>query len=87
MWKTALRWQKPLKRVPDIFCLLVIAAYAIWSVYELLPLYKQKSWNDLWINVFFGVFSLTIALLLCFNVKIPSPEQPIREFIKSILGK
>jgi hypothetical protein len=66
---------------------LVIAGYSIWAVYELIPLYKQKFWHDFWVDIFLGILSLSVALLLCFDVKLPSPEKPVREFITSIFGR
>jgi hypothetical protein len=67
--------------------ILVIAGYSIWAVYELVPLYKQKFWRDFWLDIVMGLLSLSLFLLLCFNVKLPSPEKPIREIIISIFGK
>jgi hypothetical protein len=67
--------------------ILVILAYALLAIYEFVPLYKQKLWRDFGVNAALGIFSLAVALLLSFDVKIPSPEQPIREFITSIFGK
>ncbi len=68
-------------------CVLAIAAYSLLGAYELIPLYKQKLWRDFWVNAALGSLAFAITLLLCFDVKIPSPEQPIREFITSLFGK
>jgi hypothetical protein len=67
--------------------ILVIIAYALLALFEFIPLYKQKLWRDFWVNAALGLFSFAIALLLSFDVKIPSPAGPIREFITSIFGK
>jgi hypothetical protein len=67
--------------------ILAVIGYSFLAVYEFIPLYKQKLWNDFWINAILWTFSFTIAVLLCLNVKIPSPEKPIREFIIFIFGK
>lgn len=67
--------------------ILAIIGYTFLVIYEFIPLYKQKLWNDFWVNAILGIFSFTVAMLLCFNVKIPSPEKPIRELITSIFGK
>jgi hypothetical protein len=67
--------------------ILVIIGYALLGIYEFIPLYKQKLWQDFWLNAILGIFSFTIAILLCLNVEIPSPETPIRELIISIFGK
>lgn len=67
--------------------LLVLLGYVLLAAYDFVPLYKQKLWADFWVNIILGFFSFTVAVLLCFKVKIPSPEGPIREFITSIFGK
>jgi len=66
---------------------LAIIAYSLLAIFDLKPLYKQKLWHDFWANTVIGTFSFAIIVLLCLNVKIPSPEQPIRELITSIFGK
>lgn len=66
---------------------LAMIGYSFLAIYDLIPLYKQKLWRDFWVSAVLGTFSFTIAILLCLNVKIPSPEKPIREFITSIFGK
>jgi hypothetical protein len=66
---------------------LAIIGYALLAIYEFIPLYKQKLWRDFWANTVIGIFSFTIAILLCLDVKIPSPVKPIRELIISIFGK
>lgn len=66
---------------------LAIIGYTIWVIYEFIPLYKQKRWHDVWVNAVLGISSFIIAILLCLDVEIPSPEKPIRELIVSIFGK
>jgi hypothetical protein len=65
----------------------VIIAYSVLAIFEFRLLYKQKYWNDFWTNAVLGVLSITIAVLLCLNVKIPSPAKPIKNFVTSIFGK
>ncbi|HVJ48251.1 hypothetical protein [Desulfitobacterium sp.] len=67
--------------------ILAIIGYTFLAIYEFIPLYKQKLWHDFWANAVLGISSFTIAILLCLNVEIPSPEKPIRELIISIFGK
>lgn len=67
--------------------ILVIVGYSFLVIYEFIPLYKQKYWNDFWTNAVLGIISFTIAILLCLNVEIPSPEKPIRELIIFMFGK
>lgn len=64
-----------------------IIAYSLLAIYEFVPLYKQKLWNDFWLNTVLWIFSFTIIILLCLDVKIPSPVKPIRDLIVSIFGK
>lgn len=66
---------------------LIIAVYSFLVVFELLPLYKKKLWHDFWTNFGLTILSFTFAVLLNFGVYIPSPEEPIRLFIESIIGK
>lgn len=68
-------------------CILVIIAYSLLIIIEVKPLYKKKLWHDFWVYIALGIFSFTIALLICFDVKIPSPSKPIQEFITAIFGK
>lgn len=67
--------------------ILVIIAYIFLSIYELIPLYKQRLRNDFFVNLILEIISFTFVILLCFKVVIPSPEKPIRELITSIFGK
>lgn len=67
--------------------LLVLATYTFLGVYEFVPLYKQKLWKDFFVNMGIGIVSLCIALLLSFEIVVPSPTYPIRDFIRSIIGK
>jgi hypothetical protein len=66
---------------------LAIVGYSFLVIYEFIPLYKQKLWRDFGTNVVLGVFSFTIAILLCLDVELPSPAAPIREIIISIFGE
>jgi len=66
---------------------LVIIVYCFLAVYEFVPLYKQKLWNDFWVNVILGLISFTVAVLLSLDVKISSPVYAIPEIIESIFGK
>ncbi len=65
----------------------VIIGYTFLVIFNFIPLYKKKLWSDFWVNSILGVFSLTIAVLISLNVKIPSPAKPIEHLITSILGK
>lgn len=66
---------------------LVIIIYFVLAIYEFVPMYKQKLWKEFWINAVLFTTSFTMIILISLNIKIPSPEKPIREFITSIFGK
>lgn len=85
--KTALYYPDFFEEGVESVVALAILGYCVLAVYDLRPLYKQKLWRDFWVSAVLGALSFTIAVLLCLNVKIPSPAQPIREFITSLFGK
>ena len=66
---------------------LAVLGYLLLIFFDIRPLYKKEQWRDFWVNIALTTFSFVITVLICFNVKIPSPERPIREFIVSIFGK
>jgi uncharacterized membrane protein (DUF2068 family) len=65
----------------------VIVVYALLAFYESVPLFKQKLWRDFWTHAIFWIISFAAAILLCFDVKLPSPAKPIRDLVVSIFGK
>lgn len=69
--------------------MVIVAAvgYSLLIIFDLKPLYQQKLWRDFWANGILFAISFTIALLISLKVTIPSPEEPIRQFITSIFGK
>lgn len=67
--------------------ILVLIAYSLLAYFEFRLLYKKKQWNDFWTNTVLGILSLTVAILLCLDVKLPSPAKPIQSLVTSIFGK
>lgn len=67
--------------------MMVIMGYAILIIYEFVPLYKEQKWVDFWVNAFLCSISFTMSVLLSLNIKIPSPETPIRQVITALFGK
>lgn len=65
----------------------IIIGYAFLVIFTFIPLYKKKLWSDFWVNTILGVLSLIMAVLISFNVNIPSPAKPLEHFITLILGK
>jgi hypothetical protein len=66
---------------------LVLFGYAVLVIYEFIPLYKQKQWSDFWVNSILGAISITLALLLSFDIKIPSPARSILDVVNTISGR
>lgn len=67
--------------------IITIFFYGLLAAYELIPLYKQKLWRDLWITFLLGGCSFTFAILLTLGIKVPSPSEPIRQVVSLIFGK
>lgn len=67
--------------------IIVLAAYTLIGVYDLLPLYKDNIHKDFWVEVVLTAISLIASVLIVLGIYIPSPEKPIREVITFILGK
>ena len=67
--------------------ILVVTGYAILIIYDFVPLYKEEKWADFWVNTVLCAISFIAAILLSLDVKLPSPEAPIRQIITFIFGK
>lgn len=65
----------------------IIIGYTFLVIFTFIPLYKKKLWSDFWVNTILGVLSLIMAVLISFNVNIPSPAKPLEHIITSIMGK
>lgn len=67
--------------------ILVIIIYAILAYIQLIPLYKNKLWRDFWVNSSIVALSFAVAALLSLGLKLPSPSEPIKNFITAFFGK
>jgi hypothetical protein len=67
--------------------ILVILVYGFLAYIQLVPLYKNKQWRDFWVNSFISALSFLIAASLSFSIKVPSPAEPIKNFITAFFGK
>lgn len=67
--------------------ILVILAYIIIGIVEILPMVKknQKKELVLYSIIFSGAFVL--SLLLSLGINVPSPARPIEKVIQAITGK
>jgi hypothetical protein len=66
---------------------LIIIGYSLLALYEFIPLYHQKQWQVFWVNATFGFCSFSIAILLSFDIKVPSPSEPIKNIVLFVIGK
>ncbi|MCB8817695.1 hypothetical protein [Desulfosporosinus shakirovi] len=66
---------------------LVIFSYAFIIYLDLMPLYRKKLWRDFGVNMALTLLTFAIAFLISLDVAIPSPVNPIKSLIISILGK
>ncbi|MDP4087208.1 MAG: hypothetical protein Q8934_21840 [Bacillota bacterium] len=66
---------------------LIIIGYSLLALFELIPFYHQKHWREFWVNAGFGFCSFTIAVLLSFDVNIPSPSEPIKNMVMFVIRK
>lgn len=65
----------------------VLIGYVLLGIYEFVPLYKENKRKEFFVNLFLGVISFVLAVLLSFRVDIPSPTKPIEKLISNILMK
>ncbi len=66
---------------------LVILAYGIIGVIELIPLIKEKKMKEIILYSVFFSAAFVISLLLSLGVEIPSPAGPIEKVVKGIIGE
>ncbi|WP_066502134.1 hypothetical protein [Abyssisolibacter fermentans] len=66
---------------------LIILAYLIIGLLEIIPLYKQGDKKELIVYCTLFGFAFVLSLLLSFGVKIPSPANGIRVAVEAIIGK
>lgn len=66
---------------------ITLIGYVLLGVYEFIPLYKEKRMKEFRVNLFLGLVSFTVAVLLSFDVRLPSPLKPIQSIYFMILGK
>lgn len=67
--------------------ILVVLVFALIIYWDLVPLYRAKLWRDFGVNMALTLLTFAMAVLISFDVAIPSPAYPIKILIISILGK
>ncbi|MCG8540049.1 MAG: hypothetical protein MJA82_08940 [Clostridia bacterium] len=67
--------------------ILIILAYLVIGIIEMVPLYKKNRKKELTVYTIFFLTAFIISLLLSLGVKIPSPAKPIEDVINRILGR
>ncbi|NLM74515.1 MAG: hypothetical protein GX187_00260 [Clostridiaceae bacterium] len=55
-------------------------------IIDLIPIYRDQQWKAFFVYCFFLTIFLILAVLMEYNVKIPSPAEPIRSIVSFIFG-
>ncbi|SHH07956.1 hypothetical protein [Tepidibacter thalassicus] len=66
---------------------LVILAYLIIGVIEIVPLLKKNQKKELVLYSITFILAFVISILLSLGVKIPSPAKAIEKVVLTVLGK
>ncbi|RKD22146.1 hypothetical protein SAMN02745883_00952 [Caminicella sporogenes DSM 14501] len=66
--------------------LLIILAYIIIGIIEILPLIKRNQKKELAVYLITFIGAFVISLLLSLGVKIPSPAKPLEKAVKAIIN-
>jgi len=64
----------------------VVLLYAFIVIFELIPMIKKSRKKDLWIYVVGLAASFIVAVLISFDVKLPSPSKAITDIIMMLTG-
>lgn len=67
--------------------ILVIIAYSIIGILEIIPLIKKNQRKELILYTALFTIAFIMSLLLSLDVKIPSPAKPIEKMVKAVMGK
>lgn len=62
------------------------AFYIAIVVFELLPMYKEKDKKLFWTYAIILIITYTIHLLVVIGIKLPSPADPIKNFITAVFN-
>lgn len=65
---------------------LVIISFAAIAAIELPGMVKKKQWRDVVLYSIVFVPVLALAVLMAFDMKIPSPIKAIQTFYRDVLG-
>ena len=64
----------------------VILLYTFIIIFELIPMIKKRRKKDLWVYIIGLAISFILAVLISFNVKLPSPNKMIEDIILMLKG-
>lgn len=60
--------------------------YIILVFFELIPIYRGKDKKLFWVYTMILILTYLIHMLIIIGIKVPSPADPIKYFIITILG-
>lgn len=69
-----------------VMLVFVILLYTFIIIFELIPMIKKRRKKDLWVYIIGLAISFILAVLISFNVKLPSPNKMIEDIILMLKG-
>lgn len=69
-----------------IFLVISIISLALYLIFDLLPIYRNKEWKVFWIYLTIIFTAFVFHVLTLFDVDIPSPTKPIKQLVYFIFG-
>ncbi len=70
--------------------MIVIIIYSFFYIFfvftDLIPLFQKKIWKLFWTYLILLMISFIFVFMISFDIKIPSPAEPIRRAVSSIFG-
>ncbi|WP_129597451.1 hypothetical protein [Anaerophilus nitritogenes] len=66
--------------------ILIILAYLIIGVIEIVPLIQKRQKKEIILYVTLFLTAFVMSVLLSLGVEIPSPAKPIERVVKAVIG-
>jgi hydrogenase/urease accessory protein HupE len=66
--------------------IMTIATVVFLILTDLIQIYQQKRWKLFWVYSLMIVSVIVLAILISFDIRIPSPAVPLKNAVKAIFG-
>lgn len=66
--------------------IMTIATVVFFILTDLIQIYQQKRWKLFWVYSLMIVSVIVLAILISFDIRIPSPAVPLKNAVKAIFG-